>query len=58
MKKNHVGIRGAWVPSKAGQPKHHVAFGPLPLGCNPSARWRFDLGTHMHGPRLALGLAG
>jgi len=40
------------------QPKRHVALDLLPLGCSPSARWRFGQITHRHGPMLALGLTG
>jgi len=51
----HVALE---FPPGGGQPKRHVVLGLLPLGCSPSARWRFGLGIHKHGPRLALGLAG
>jgi len=58
MKKKHIGTRGAWVPPGGGQPKCHVALDLLSLGCSPSATWCFGLGTHRHGPRLALGMVG
>jgi len=47
-----------WSVSSWVQLKRYMALELLPLGCSPSARWRFDLGTHKHGPKLALGLIG
>ena len=58
MKKTMFGHVTLAFPPEGGHPKRHVALHMLPLRCSPSARWRFDLGTAKHGPRLALSLAG
>jgi hypothetical protein len=58
MKKTTLGHVALGFPLEGGQPKRHVALGLLPFDYSPSATWCFGLGTHRHGPRLALGLVG
>ena len=58
MKKTTLGHTTLGFPPKGEQPKRHVALGLLPLRCSLSPRWRFDLNTTRHDPRLALSLAG
>jgi hypothetical protein len=58
MKKTTLRHLALEFSPESGQPKRHVALGLTTLRCSPSARWRFGLGTHRHGPSLALGLAG
>jgi len=58
MKKALLGHMALGFSPEGRQTKRHAALDPLSLGCSPSARWRFGLGTQRHGPRLALGLVG
>jgi hypothetical protein len=58
IKKTTLGHVTLGFSPEGKQPKRHVALGLLPVGCSPSATWRFGLGTHRHGPRLALGWQG
>jgi len=58
MKKTMLGHVALGFSPEGRQPKRHVVLDLLPLGCSPSARWRFGLVTHRHDPTLALSLTG